>query len=157
MAKSDFWSSSLPRSLPRRKVKLSLWKQILKDFRQKFNVLKRWLLMMRLQNDRHLLLQLDSSQSTPWRISREFRKPITRLDCTQSKRWWTFKVSQAYNQARLPPANQVYVPFSSMNVPVGLKEGKRRKTKRKVRQASKYAWNVLRSLPFKGSVKLCMV
>ena len=84
MAKSDFWSSSLPRSLPRRKVmKLSLQKQslILKDLLCKYSITWiRWLLTMRLQNGPHLLLRLESSQSTPWRISQEFHKPITRLD-----------------------------------------------------------------------------
>lgn len=86
MAKSDFWSSSLPRSLPRRKVKL-----FLKSFVMQIFFKKRWHLMMRLQNGRHPLPRLDSSQSTPWRTSQEFHRPITRLDASQSTPCKTFQ------------------------------------------------------------------
>ena len=79
MAKSDFWSSSLPRSLPRRKVKSIVGKACCGNFTHKSNLSYRWLLMMRLQNDLHLLLLLGSSRSTRWRTSREFPKHITRF------------------------------------------------------------------------------
>ena len=81
MAKSDFWSSSLPRSLPRRKVRkynckdkiLTIWDQFANMY------IFRWLSMTRLLNGLPLPLQLVSSQSTPWRTSLESHKPTTRL------------------------------------------------------------------------------
>ena len=79
MAKSDFWSSSLPRSLPRRKVKSIVGKACCGNFTHKSNLSYRWLLTMRLQNDLHLLLLQGSSRSTRWRTSREFPKHITRF------------------------------------------------------------------------------
>ena len=52
---------------------LLLWNQ----FADMYTI--RWLLMTRLLNGLPLPLQLVSSQSTPWRTSRESHKPTTRL------------------------------------------------------------------------------
>ena len=85
MAKSDFWSSSLPRSLPRRKVRKYNCKDKILTITYymrsicQYVKLFRWLLMTRLRNGLHLPLQLVSSQSTPWRTSLESHKPTTRL------------------------------------------------------------------------------